>query len=61
MERQLYRALRQLERIQRRKQGEPVPPPVSVEFLGERWSFFLRNKANKLFVFSKDSHGTLWK
>ena len=36
MERQLYRALRQLERIQRRKQGEPVPPPVSVEFLGER-------------------------
>ncbi|MCH8267966.1 MAG: hypothetical protein IH846_10640 [Acidobacteria bacterium] len=36
MERQLYRALHQLERIQRRKQGEPVPPPVSVEFLGER-------------------------
>ena len=36
LERQLYRALHQLERKQRRRQGEPVPPPVSVEFLGER-------------------------
>jgi hypothetical protein len=32
VERQLYRALHQLERIQRRGRGEPVPPPVSVEF-----------------------------
>ena len=29
---QLYRALHQLERIQRRSRGEVVPPPVSVEF-----------------------------
>ena len=36
IERQLYRAMHQLERIQRRKAGEAVPSPVSVEFLGER-------------------------
>ena len=36
LERQLYRALHQLERKQRRSRGEPMPPPVSVEFLGER-------------------------
>lgn len=35
LERQLYRALHQLERIQRRKQGELVPSPVAVQFLGE--------------------------
>ena len=34
LERQLYRALHQLERKQRRSRGEPMPPPVSVEFLG---------------------------
>ena len=31
IERQLYRAMHQLERLQRRKVGEAVPPPVSVE------------------------------
>lgn len=36
IERQLYRALHQLERIQRHRKGEAVPPPVSVEFSGER-------------------------
>ena len=36
IERQLYRALHQLERIQRRSRGEEVPPPVSVEFSGIR-------------------------
>ncbi|MBI4481220.1 MAG: hypothetical protein HY651_14490 [Acidobacteria bacterium] len=36
IERQLYRALHQLERIQRRRRGEAVPPPVSVEFSGIR-------------------------
>ena len=34
LERALYRALHLLERIQRRKQGESVPPPVTVEFSG---------------------------
>jgi hypothetical protein len=34
MERQLYRALHHLERIQRRRQGEAVPPPLSIEFAG---------------------------
>lgn len=31
LERQLYRALNQLERLQRRRIGEDVPPPLSVE------------------------------
>lgn len=30
IDRQLYRALNQLERIQRQRRGEPVPPPVSL-------------------------------
>jgi len=30
-ERQLYRAMMQLERVQRRRQGEAVPPPLSLE------------------------------
>ena len=34
IERELYRALHQLERMQRRRNGEPVLPPVSVEFSG---------------------------
>ena len=34
LERELYRALHQLERIQRRKKGENVPPPIAVEFSG---------------------------
>jgi len=31
IERQLYRALNQLERLQRQRRGEVVPPPISVE------------------------------
>jgi hypothetical protein len=31
LERQLYRALNQLERLQRRREGEDVPPPLTVE------------------------------
>jgi hypothetical protein len=31
LERQLYRAMHQLERLQRRRGGESVPPPVTVE------------------------------
>lgn len=31
LERQLYRALNQLERLQRQRHGEAVPPPLSVE------------------------------
>jgi len=31
LERQIYRALNQLERYQRQRRGEPVPPPVSIE------------------------------
>lgn len=30
LERQLYRAMNQLERLQRRREGEEVPPPVTV-------------------------------
>ena len=33
LERQLYRALLQLERLQRRREGENVPPPVTMEVL----------------------------
>lgn len=31
IERQLYRAIAQLERLQRQRRGEPVPPPISVD------------------------------
>jgi len=31
LERQIYRALNQLERLQRQRRGELVPPPVSIE------------------------------
>ena len=31
IERQLYRAISQLERLQRRRMGEPVPPHISVD------------------------------
>ena len=30
LERQLYRAMDQLERLQRRRKGESVPPPLNV-------------------------------
>ena len=31
IERQLYRALNQLERLQRQRAGDNVPPPINVE------------------------------
>ena len=31
LERQLYRAMNQLERLQRRRQGETIPAPLSME------------------------------
>ena len=31
LERQLYQAINQLERLQRMRLGEPVPPPVNVQ------------------------------
>ena len=31
LERQLYRAMNQLERLQRMRQGESVPPPLTME------------------------------
>jgi CRISPR/Cas system-associated endonuclease Cas1 len=31
VERQLYRAMNQLERLQRRRNGEQVPPPLTVD------------------------------
>ena len=31
MERQLYRAMNQLERLQRRRNGESVPPPITMD------------------------------
>jgi hypothetical protein len=34
MERQLYRAINELERLQRQRKGETVPPPINVEFSG---------------------------
>jgi len=35
LERQLYRAMDQLERLQRRRKGENVPPPLNLN-LGRR-------------------------
>jgi hypothetical protein len=35
LKRQLYRALNQLERLQRMRRGEPVPPPLTVD-IGEK-------------------------
>ena len=31
LERQMHRAIHQLERLQRMRRGEPVPPPLTVE------------------------------
>jgi CRISPR/Cas system-associated endonuclease Cas1 len=31
LERQFYKAISQLERLQRQRQGDPVPPPVQVD------------------------------
>jgi len=42
---ELYRAMEQLERFQRRRQGEKVPPPLNIS--GEKEMTFLRNKAKK--------------
>jgi CRISPR/Cas system-associated endonuclease Cas1 len=33
--RQLYKAMGELERLQRTRKGEPVPPPISVEISKE--------------------------
>lgn len=35
LERQLYRAMNQLERLQRRRQGEDIPAPLSMEIAGK--------------------------
>ena len=35
IERQLYRAVDQLERLQRVRVGEIVPPPINVQFNGQ--------------------------
>jgi hypothetical protein len=34
LQRQLHRAMNQLERLQRRRQGEAVPPPLTMEVSG---------------------------
>ena len=49
LDRQLYRTMDQLERLQRQRRGENVPPPLNINF-GKRT--YLRNKAKKLFVFN---------
>lgn len=36
IERQLYRAMNQLERLQRQRKGETLPPPISVELSSEK-------------------------
>ena len=36
LDRQLYRAMDQLERLQRRRKGENVPPPLNVNWGGRR-------------------------
>ena len=36
IERQLYRAMNQLERFQRQRKGETVPPPISVDLSSEK-------------------------
>ena len=46
----LYRAMNQLERLQRQRRGEAVPPSFNIN-LG-RGDTFLRNKAKKPFVFN---------
>ena len=35
IERQMYRAINQLERLQRQRRGEPVPPSINVEVSGD--------------------------
>lgn len=36
IERQLYRAMNQLERLQRQRKGETLPPPISVDLSSEK-------------------------
>jgi len=36
IERQLYRAMNQLERLQRQRKGEIIPPPISVEISSDK-------------------------
>jgi hypothetical protein len=51
LDRQLYRAMYQVERLQRQRKGENVPSPLNIN-LSRRSYAFLRNKAKKLFNFS---------
>jgi DNA polymerase II large subunit len=60
VDRRLSRTMDQLERLQRQRKGENVPPPLNIN-LGRRSQAFLRNKAKKLFDFRSwlvDLHGT---
>jgi hypothetical protein len=43
-ERRRYRALAQLERLQRQRKGEAVPPPIEVQVTGDRGDFAKRSQ-----------------
>ena len=51
LDRQLYRAMDQLERLQRQRRSEKVPSPLNISLERRRW-LLLRNKANNPFVFN---------
>jgi len=60
IERQLYRALDQLERLQRQRNGDHVPPPVRLSVEGVEGEQFhvLRNEATKSPVLCSETPGT---
>ena len=45
-ERRRYRAVARLERLQRQRSGEAVPPPIDIQVTSDADNF-LRNEANK--------------
>ena len=47
LDRQLYRAMDQLERLQRQRRGEKVPPPLNIDGIGAGEDRGMRGKRNR--------------
>jgi uncharacterized protein YigA (DUF484 family) len=59
LDRQLYRAMDQLERLQRQRRGETLPPSAEHQ-LKKREIAVLPNKANKCFIINRSSEKLKW-
>src|SRR5439155_26877057 len=49
LDRQLYRAMDQLERLQRQRKGEKVPPPLNINLEGRNYAFYETKPRTVLF------------